>query len=182
MDYDAFYAQLFAPIRSRIGPLDAATLMAIVGFDAGGPVSLSTVHHGDPFCTYVTCELAVRDEQQRGPLGGYELMMTSNDERWTHEILTNLAQMTLETVFDDGHTIDIAPWVEDACRIRALVFETFASVKIDSRHYGILRAIGVTEDELAFARDQGVDELLGKLKAAGVYPKTDLRRTSTLRS
>ena len=43
MDYRAFYARLFAPLEERLGPLDPDTLMAIIGFDEGGPLNLCTI-------------------------------------------------------------------------------------------------------------------------------------------
>jgi len=77
MDYQRFYKQLFQPIEERIGPVDETTIMAIIGFDCGGPVSLCTVGRGrKPFVTYITCELAVRDEQQPAEFGRYEVTMT----------------------------------------------------------------------------------------------------------
>ena len=33
MDYQAFYARLFAPLEARLGPLDPDTLTSIVGFE-----------------------------------------------------------------------------------------------------------------------------------------------------
>jgi hypothetical protein len=45
MKVQAFYNALFAPLVARHGPLDAAALTAIVGFDAGGPISLCTIGH-----------------------------------------------------------------------------------------------------------------------------------------
>ena len=61
MDYQRFYKQLFQPIEERIGHVDEASIMAIIGFDCGGPVTLCTVGRGrEQFVTYVTCELSVR--------------------------------------------------------------------------------------------------------------------------
>ena len=67
----AFYDALFAPLVERHGPLDAATLTAIVGFDAGGPISLCTIGRDRRarLITYVTCELAVRPEQVESGFG-----------------------------------------------------------------------------------------------------------------
>lgn len=94
MDYNRFYKQLFQPIEERIGPIDEATIMAIIGFDCGGPVSLCTVGRGrEPFVTYVTCELAVREEQKPAGSGRYEVMMTCDDEDWARKILTKIGQI-----------------------------------------------------------------------------------------
>jgi hypothetical protein len=94
MDYQRFYKQLFQPIEERLGHVDEANIMAIMGFDCGGPVTLCTVGYGrEQFVTYVTCELSVRDEQQPAEFGRYEVMMTCDDEAWARKILTKIGQM-----------------------------------------------------------------------------------------
>ena len=40
MDYNKFYKQLFQPVEDSLGPVDEASIMAIIGFDCGGPVTL----------------------------------------------------------------------------------------------------------------------------------------------
>jgi hypothetical protein len=42
-DFHVFYGALFKPIEKELGPLDDDTLAAIIGFTAGGPVSLCFV-------------------------------------------------------------------------------------------------------------------------------------------
>ncbi len=43
MDCNQLYAKLFRPVEEQLGPMDAHTLAAIIGFDLGGPLALSTV-------------------------------------------------------------------------------------------------------------------------------------------
>lgn len=181
MDYNEFYKQLFQPIEESIGPVDEATIMAIVGFDLGGPVSLCTVGRcREPFVTYVTCELSVREEQKPAKFGRYELMMTCDDESWAHDMLTRIGQMSLEGVFGHGHTVDISNIVEVDCPFHGLVVEEFARVKINGSSYGILRIHGVTGSELQFARKSGTDALLERFKRAGIYPRTSLKREESV--
>jgi hypothetical protein len=181
MDYQRFYKQLFQPIEERIGHVDEASIMAIIGFDCGGPVTLCTVGRGrEQFVTYVTCELSVRDEQKPAEFGRYEVMMTCDDERWARKILTKLGQMSLEGVFGHGHTIDIAPVAGPDCPVQGLVVEEFARVTVDEKPYGILYFHGVTRSELEFAMESGTDELLGRLRGAGVYPRTSIHRRESI--
>jgi hypothetical protein len=181
MDYQRFYKQLFQPIEERIGHVDEASIMAIIGFDCGGPVTLCTVGRGrEPFVTYVTCELSVRDEQRPAEFGRYEVMMTCDDERWAHKILTKIGQMSLQGLFGHGHTIDISPVVGADCAIQGLVVEEFARVAIDGRPCGILYFHGVTRSELEFAMEAGAEELLERLKRAGVYPRTSIHRRESV--
>jgi hypothetical protein len=181
MDYQQFYKHLFRPIEERIGPIDQTSIMAIIGFDCGGPVSLCTVGRGfEQFVTYVTCELAVRDEQKPAEFGRYEVMITCDDERWAHNTLTKLGQMSLEGVFGHGHTIDIGLVAGPDCPMQGLVVEEFARVMVDGKPYGILYFHGVTRTELEFAMESGTDKLLGRLRVAGVHPRTSIHRRESI--
>jgi hypothetical protein len=181
MDYQRFYKLLFEPIEQRIGQIDETGIMAIIGFDAGGPVGLSTVGRGrERFVTYVTCELSVRPEQKPAEAGRYEVMITCDDQKWAHGILTRLGRMSLESVFDHGHTIDISPVVDGDCPVQGLVVEEFARTTIDGKTYGLLYFHGVTRSELKFAMKSGADELLEKLRRAGIYPRTSIHRKDSI--
>ncbi|MBI5477247.1 MAG: suppressor of fused domain protein [Deltaproteobacteria bacterium] len=182
MDYHAFYAELFGPVEELVGPIDPMTIVALIGFDAGGPLNLCTVGRDarTPFVTYVTCELAVRDDQATGYMGPYELMMTCDDEDWCRPLLSDIGRMTLEDVFEHGHTLDVGAWVGESSPIQGVVFEEFARLVIEGRPFGILRVTGVTRDELDFATEHSVDKLVQRLKAAGVCPQTSLARPSAL--
>lgn len=178
-EYGEFYAQLFAPIEAQVGAIDENTLVAIIGFDCGGRLNFCTVGRGrEEFVAYVSCELAVRDDQKSGETGPFEVMTVCDDEKWVVKILTEIGRMSLEAVFAHGHTIDISPITEPSGRIKGLITEEFARVQIDGKSYGILRFHGVTRPELDYAMGKGSDELLTHLKRAGVYPRTILNRES----
>lgn len=181
MGYQRFYQQLFQPIENRIGHIDEASIAGIIGFDCGGPVTLCTVGYGHKtFVTYVTCELAVREEQQPTEFGRYEVLMTCDDENWARKILTRVAQMSLECVFAHGHTIDVGPIVGKDCPLQGLVVEEFARVTVDGQNYGLLYFHGVTRAELGFAMKAGAHELLQRLRLAGVYPHTSVHRRESI--
>lgn len=180
MNYHDFYAKLFKPVEADIGSLDEDSIVAIIGFDFGGPLNFCTVgrERKDEFITYVSCELAVRDDQPVGEIGPYELLMTCNDEDWCMPVLTDIGRMSLEELFEHGHTLDLGPLVEKSFPIQGIVFEEFARVRIKLRRYGILRCHGITRAEMEFAQQYGVGELIDRLIEAGVYPKTDTGRKS----
>lgn len=176
LDYAAFYQELFRPIEERIGPLDPDTIVAIIGFDAGGPVNLCTVGRGtDEYVTYVSCELAVNVEQVASSLGRYELMLTCDDEAWASEILSELGRMSLEVGFDAGHTIDIGPWVEPSCPTQGLLFEEFCRMNIGGASVRIMRVIGVTRLQLRAALEHGAEAVIAELKSRKTYPMTRTR-------
>jgi hypothetical protein len=162
-----------------LGPLDPEALIAIVGFDVGGPLSFCTFSRAAParFMTYVSCELAVRSEQRPSSVGRYELLVTCNDERWVRSVVSDIGRMSMEVAFDHGHTLDIGAWVDSAATIQGIVFETLYKTLIEHRPYGILRIIGITRSELEHAERSGADELLRRLRDAEVHPRTDLHRT-----
>lgn len=181
MDYQRFYQQLFQPIEERIGHVDDASIMAIVGFDCGGPVTLSTVGYGrDTFVTYVTCELSVNKDQQPAGFGRFELMMTCDNEKWARDILTRLGRMSFGSVLGHGHTVDIGPIVEVGHPLQGLVLESFAQVSIDGNSYGIMQVHGITRPELNFARAHGADAFLLELQRSGVYPRTSVYRKDSV--
>lgn len=181
MDYQRFYKELFQPIEERIGLIDEESIMSIIGFDSGGPVTLCTIgYEREQFVTYVTCELSVRDEQQPAGFGRYEVMLTCDDEAWARKILTKIGQMSLESVFEHGHTVDIGEVVGADCPLQGLVVEEFARVSIDQSGFGILQFHGVTRSELEFAMESGTDELLKRLKSAGIYPHTSIYRRQSI--
>jgi len=176
MDDTRLYNELFKPVIEEFGPLDPATLTSIIGFDAGGPVSLCTVGRSQrrQFVTYVTCELALRDDQQVSEIGRYELLVTCDDEDWARSILTNVGQMTIEVAFGNGHTLDIGPWVEAGDSIQGLLFEQFSELRLERNEYAIFRVHGVSRPELDLARTSGTDVVLGDRRRSGVYPRTAL--------
>jgi hypothetical protein len=182
LDNTKFYQELFASVEEAIGPIDRDTIVAIVGFDLGGPLNFCTIGRaaGGPFVTYVSCELAVRDGQLPGELGRYELLASCDDEKWVRSILSDIGRMSFDAAFGPGHTLDIGPWVEPSDAIQGVVFEKAATAKIDGTPYGILRCIGVTRPELVFAQRSGVPKLLRRLAAAGMYPHTAVSRKSVV--
>ncbi|MFL5241945.1 MAG: suppressor of fused domain protein [Gemmataceae bacterium] len=180
MDYQRFYARLFAPLETHIGPLDWDTLFAIIGFDCGGPLNFSTIGYtrGERFITYVSCELAARPQQRPSKLGRYELLCSCDDERWVRSIVSDIGRESFKTTFEHGHTLDIGTWVEPRASIQGVLLEKVCRVKIEDRPFGILRVIGITRPELQYRLRNSSRDLLTCLKRSGVYPNTVVNRAS----
>lgn len=179
-DAQTSYAELFKPVEQAFGKLDKDTLVAIVGFPLGGPPNISTVglDRGEQFVSYLTCELACYQRQKPSSVGPYEVLITSNDQTWARSALTSVGQMSFEAALDDGHSLDLGPQLEASSKLQGLIFERFSDSKIKGKQFGILRAIGVTRAELDWCREHSVEALVEKLKAAGIYPLTDVNRDS----
>jgi hypothetical protein len=181
VDYRDFYRHLFAPLEETHGRVADETIMAIIGFDAGGPLSFSVFQKPvDGSTTYVSCELAVRSEQQPSEFGRYELLATSDDEGWVRSVLSDIGRESFGCRFGDGHTLDIGAWVSSDAPIQGVVLELASTALIDGTPYGVLRCVGVTRSEFEFARKAGVPKLLMALGKAGIYPRTLTGRASVL--
>lgn len=182
MDYERFYAQLFAPLEAEIGSIDEETIFAIIGFDAGGPLNFCTIgaKRGKPVITYVSCELSVREEQRPSNLGRYELLCSCDNEQWGRSILTELGRMSLWTIFGHGHTIDIGPLVEADEPLQGVWLEAESCSTIDGESYAIYRVIGITRAEMEYKQAKGSEALVAVLKEGGVYPNTKVHRASVV--
>lgn len=185
INYETFYEQLYAPLTRALGPLGPETIAAIVGFDMGGPLSFRTIGGNSGFVTYVSCELAVRDEQQASSFGRFEVLATCDSEEWVRSVLTGVGAMSLEVAFDDGHTLDIGGWVNTGWLkrkppLQGLLFSEEYGVNIDGQPYGVMRCVGITRQELKFAQSKSVPELVAKLSQAGIYPNTLVGRASVV--
>jgi hypothetical protein len=180
MDYNKFYTELFRPLEKRLGTIDRDTIFAIIGFDGGGPLSFCTIgrEQGEQFITYVSCELAVRDEQQPSEHGRYEFICSCDDEKWVRSIVSNLGRMSLETTFGHGHTIDIGPCATADAPIQAVLLTEEEQVKIAGKSFSIYRVMGICRAELEFKMQHGFAALLSALKTHGVYPNTTVNRAS----
>jgi hypothetical protein len=66
--------------------------------------------------------------------------------------------------------------------LQGVVFEEMLSAQLRAglrlERCGVLRCIGVTQGELDFARIHGVPALLERLRQAGLYPRTQVRRAT----
>ncbi|HLW65794.1 MAG TPA: suppressor of fused domain protein [Gemmataceae bacterium] len=182
MDYQLFYRQLFEPLEALLGPIDKETIVAIIGFDVGGPLNFCTIGAGNgaKFTTYVSCELAARPEQLPARFGRYELSATCDDETWVRRILTRIGRTSEDVVFGHHHTLDIAAWVSADEPIQGVVLEKLCTAEIDGENYGILRCIGITRGEMEFKQMHGSNSLILELKHKGVYPNTEINRKSVL--
>jgi len=60
MNYEQHYSNLFEQLEDAYGKLDTYTITPIIGFSAGGPVSMCERKAARLF---VTCELSVYKEQ-----------------------------------------------------------------------------------------------------------------------
>ncbi|HTV48802.1 MAG TPA: suppressor of fused domain protein [Phycisphaerae bacterium] len=180
MNTEKFYRRLFSRLETELGSIDPDTIFAIMGFDGGGPLNFNTIgaQKGAQFVTYVSCELALRNEQKPSKFGRYELLTSCNDEDWVRKRLSDIGRMSMTTTFGHGHTLDFGSFANANESIQGVIFEKVYDTKIDGRYFGILRCIGITRTEMEYGLQCGSASLFAKLKEAGIYPHTDVNRRS----
>jgi len=173
----------FKVIDEKIGPVDRPIQFRPFPFESGGALNFLTIgSKHESFVTYVSWDLLGQANQKRGSLGRYELLAVCDDEKWCLNILTKIGKQGLQTVFNPGETLDVAPWTDSAATIQGVVFETALATQLgrglEREACGVLRCIGITRPELEFATKEGATTLIKRLKRAGVYPRTMCRRAS----
>jgi hypothetical protein len=179
-DFAAFYRHLFAPVSAAFGPFDQTALTPKVGFQHGGDVNLCTVGRTRKasYVTYVTCELACYRNQVPAAVGPFELLVTSNDQRWASAVLSALGRLSFDAELDQGHSVDVGRVAGPDVTLQGVVLERFSTSKIGQRHYSVLRVIGITRPEMEWCLRFSPGALIQRLKLAGLYPLSDSRRRS----
>lgn len=135
MSAQAHYAPLFADIEREFGPVSADTLTGIVGFSAGGPVSMCRVGKGQ---VYVTCELSLTPGQKRSVQGmQFELLSRlPMSEADTQDFLTSIGSLSLDAKLGDRHTVDVSA-VSPSTAVRKIRLKLHTSCEIGGAQYGI---------------------------------------------
>jgi hypothetical protein len=119
----------------RFGAVSPETIVPLVGFDAGGPLSFCVFPARSPAPTYVSCELAVRRGQKASDLGRFELLATSNNEKWVRSTLSEIGRASFEFRFGHRHTLDIGAWVSPRDTIQGVLLEKVVTTRIGAEPY-----------------------------------------------
>ena len=141
-DYQAHYDELFRALETEHGKLDELTLSSIIGFDAGGPVSLSSIARRKLF---VTCELSLYPEQLASAEGfNYELLVRGwLSQSLSRELLTALGDISMRATLGHGHTIDVSGVMPpDSLGVVQLL--EYSRTSIGARSFGIYEVADAT--------------------------------------
>jgi hypothetical protein len=135
MSAHGHYASLFADIEREFGPVSADALTGIVGFSAGGPISMCRVGKGR---VYVTRELSLTPEQKPSAQGlQFELLSRLPlSEADTQDFLTSIGSLSLDSKLGDRHTVDVSA-VSPSASIRKIRLKLHTSCEIDGSQYGV---------------------------------------------
>ena len=140
MDYEKFYGILFKPLEDKYGPLDKETIMSIVGFEAGGPVSLS---QKASIILYVTCELAAYPEQKPSSEGlRYELFSVGDSsDDWCRKVFSALGNLSFNAELGDQHTVDISGVIEGPDAVDTVKLNLFCTADYEGKKYGLYEVV-----------------------------------------
>ena len=175
-----------AALTPILGKPDEMVLHATVPFefrDAGGSADVVPFPHYIPGATYVTAELTGTDAGQiSNSLGHYELMICTHQKlAEAADFISGLACYTCDAKLEAGQTMDIGDFFEDST-LRAMLFAHPSNQPVFfeflGQRYSLLLCIGITSEELVFARSRSTKELIALLKQHGVFPYTTPDRQS----
>lgn len=150
-----------------------------LGFEVGGGADVYVYKNHIDGVVYLTSDLTGK-KQAKNSIGNYELMICHPEMKsWGANLVSKLSYFTLETSLNSGETMDLGGnFAVDDSEIKALIFSKYAEFKVYGKKFGILLMVGITEDEVEWAKENGGENLIKKLKEAGVYPVTDFKRKS----
>jgi hypothetical protein len=136
VQYQQHYAKVFEELQRQFGALDSQAITSVIGFSAGGPVSM--VERKDAKL-FATCELSVYDEQRRSAEDvKFELFCKGDfDEGQARTLLTALGALSMEAQLGDGHTVDASQIVGTG--VEQVRLHLFSLAMIDGAKYGLYR-------------------------------------------
>jgi hypothetical protein len=135
----AHYESLYESLCREVGDLSNETLTGIVGFGAGGPVSMVGVPGHSVF---VTCELSLYPEQVPNSEGErYELLCRLPiPEHQAQLLLTALGNLSMQEKLGHRHTIDVSA-ISDVPGLSLISLNHYSSSVIEGEAFGIYEII-----------------------------------------
>jgi len=149
-----------------------------MGYNMGGRSDIYLFKSHINGIAYVTGDL-IGLKQKNSDAGNYEFVICQKTEQeWGPNLISNLSYYTLESSINSGETMSIGTYAMSENTIKAIVFNKYASFKIGLKKYGLMLVLGITEDELEWAKKNSGEKLIERLKEKNIYPITELKRKS----
>jgi hypothetical protein len=112
------------------------------------------------------------------------MICTRTESTWAANLISRLARYSHDAVLSPHDTMDAAAAMPKGSTLAALLFAPpdleFNMFMLDGEQAHLLLCLGITAAELRYKQKHGADELLTRLKEAGVYPYTDHERKSVI--
>jgi len=180
MDFSS--PQIQEKIEQILGKPESIVIHAHVpfhlGYNAGGRADVFLYKNHLDGIVYITGDL-IGQKQKSSDAGNYEFMVAhKTDNEWGSNLISNLSYYTLDASINSGETMDIGAYASPENTVKAIVFDKYSTFRIGFKKYGLMLIIGITEDELEWAKRNSGSKLIEKLKEEDIYPITDLKRKS----
>lgn len=145
-------------------------------FQLGGNADVLEFANYQNGFAYITAELTGKPT---ACFTDYELMIChrTNDD-WGANIISRLAAYTQEAYIGPIESMDIGESTPPGSTIAAFLFDTYAQFMLFDHPNEVRLCVGITKAELDFKMKHGCDKIIELLKQYGVYPFTDLQRSS----
>ncbi|MFT5450496.1 MAG: hypothetical protein ACI9DC_005704 [Gammaproteobacteria bacterium] len=179
--WDARMAAMERVLGKSTGTVGHGSVPFHMGAEKGGTADI--VYFGDHVDGVVcaTSELIGCEDQPVNEQGNYELLIGSRDDKdWGQCIIGQLAHYTLVSALNPGETMDIGSATPEGSTIAAFLYCDYGRFRVRDREAGLLLCLGITAEELSECHAGNRLRVQSALKDAGVYPFTDLYRTSVL--
>lgn len=167
-------------IAEILGPPSDRVFHALMPFYLGGTadVMMFPQHRGG--IAYATADLTGGSGQPPNTLWDeYELVICLREHHdWGANLISRLASYTLESTLDPGETMDIGPALPRPTTLSAFLFAEYGSFRLNEKRCGLLLCVGITPDELDACKAGYGEAVRTHLESAGVFPFTDLRRST----
>jgi hypothetical protein len=137
--YKHHYDALFRDLQRKHGRLDEETVTSIVGFNGGGPVSLSKLEKKK---IYVTCELSLYPEQRVSEEGlRFELLALGSFDLLVCRVLfTAMGNLSLHETLGHDHTIDVRGVLQSGGPSQVRL-QLFSECEIGSGRFGVYQVV-----------------------------------------
>jgi hypothetical protein len=175
-DWQETWEARLAAISEVLGEPYQGVYHAVHPFALGGQADVVAFPNYRNGIAYITSELSGRPGHS---YADYELMICHRQPSdWGPNIISRLAPYTQEAYIAAGESMDIDDATPSDSQIKALVFDNYGKFRLFEQDFDLRLCIGITKAELQYKMDHGPEALLRLLKARGVYPFTDLGRSS----
>lgn len=182
LPWTVLWEERIKAIEPFLGPADNTVLHSMIPLEFVpelGSADVITFRRKLDGIAYVTANLIGNYNQIENSLGNYELMICHRQESdWGPDLVSRLAHYTCQQRIDPGHTMALGPPFTDGSTIKALLFAEFARFQLAQKQCGLLLCIGITVGELAECKERQAAFVQKRLDFEGVFPFTDLERTS----
>ena len=171
-------------LEKALGPMHDMVIHAVIpffaGFDMGGRADVYIFKQHLDGVVYVTGDL-LGEKQKQSDAGNYELMIChKTDSDWGPRLISALAYYTLDEPINSGETMDIGDAAGPDTEITAFLFNKYTELDFMGKKAGLMLCVGITPQELEYSQKHGGKQLIEALVRSGVYPFTDLKRTSVV--